>query len=158
MQSGQVNRSVFWGLALIAFGLLLLLGNLRIVVWPLRALSGPLALAIPGLIFAAVYSGNRSQWWAIIPAGVMLTLAGVALVDGILPRVNTGWLFFFGLAVTFGLVWRETGGVQRWARVVALACLGMTALILLGSLVRIVLPLALVGIGVYLLVGRGRLG
>ncbi|MFO7274709.1 MAG: hypothetical protein DIU55_007555 [Bacillota bacterium] len=156
MQSARLSRNVFWGLALIAAGLLLLAGDFHVVLWPLRALMGPLALAIPGLIFAAVYAGNREQWWAIIPAGLMLTLAGVALVDAVLPRVSTGWLFFCGLAVTFGLVWRETGGVQRWARAVALLCLGMTALLLLGSLLRYALPLALVAAGLYLLAGRSR--
>lgn len=158
MQTGQVNRNVIWGVLLIGAGLLLLLGSLDIVVWPLRALSGPLALGIPGLIFALVYNGNRDQWWAIIPAGVLLTLAGVALVGGLLPRFDTGWLFFLGLAVTFGLVWRETGGAQRWARVAALVFLALTGLVLLGSLIRFALPLALLGIGIYLLVGRNQAG
>lgn len=158
MQSGQVNRSVIWGLVLIAAGLLLLMGNFNIVFWPLRALSGALALGIPGLIFASVYAGNRDQWWAIIPAGVLLTLAGVSLVESLLPWGNTGWIFFFGLAVTFGLVWRETGGVQRWARVTALICLALAAINLLGSLIRFALPLALVALGVYLLTGRNRHG
>ena len=157
MQSGQINRSVVWGLVLIAVGLLLLMGNFNIVFWPLRALSGTLVLAIPGLIFASVYAGNRTLWWAIIPAGVLLTLAGVSLVEVLLPWVSTGWLFFLGLAVTFGLVWRESGGVRRWAQVVALVFLALTFLSLLGSLIRFALPLALVGIGLYLLVGRNRL-
>ena len=97
MQSGQVNRSVIWGLVLIAAGLLLLMGNFNIVFWPLRALSGALALGIPGLIFASVYAGNRDQWWAIIPAGVILTLAGVALVECSCPgstragSSSSGW-------------------------------------------------------------------
>jgi len=146
-----------WGLVLVAAGALLLLGSLDIVVFPWHALTGPLVLGIPGLIFAQVFIGNRDQWWAIIPGGVLLTLAAIAFIDGLLPRVETGWLFFFGLAVTFGLVWRETGHAQQWARVVAVVCLALAGVTLFGSLLRFLVPLALLGAGVYLLAGRGRL-
>jgi len=151
METGHKERSSLWGAVLITAGVLLLLGNLRIVILPWQALMWPLMLGLAGLGFAMVYSGNRDQWWAIIPAGVLLTLAAVAFLEWLLPWAGTSWLFFFGLAVTFGLVWRETGHAQQWARVVAWICLGMTLLTVLGPLLRFAVPLALLAAGVYLL-------
>jgi hypothetical protein len=37
-----------------------------------------------GLAFAAVYLSDRRNWWAIIPAGVMLTLAAISVLDQLL--------------------------------------------------------------------------
>jgi len=157
METRHGDRGVLWGLVLVAAGALLLLGSLDIVVFPWHVLAGPAVLGIPGLIFAQVFVGNRDQWWAIIPGGVLLTLAAIAFIDGLLPGLDTGWLFFLGLAITFGLVWRETGHAQQWARVVAVVCLALSGVTLFGSLLRFVIPLALLGAGVYLLSGRGRL-
>ncbi|MBP2018057.1 hypothetical protein J2Z79_001456 [Symbiobacterium terraclitae] len=157
MESRHGERDVLWGLVLVTAGALLLLGSLDIVVFPWHVLTGPVVLGIPGLIFAQVFLGNRDQWWAIIPSGVLLTLASIAFIDGLLPRLDTGWLFFLGLAITFGLVWRETGHAQQWARVVAVICLGFAGLTLFGSLLRFLIPLALLGAGIYLLAGRGRM-
>ena len=100
------------------------------ITFGLALLVGLLVNGIPGLIFAQVFIRNRAQWWAIIPAGVLLTLAGISLIESLVPWVHSGWLFFFGLAVTFGLVWRETGHVQQWARVVAVVCLFLAAVTL----------------------------
>jgi len=41
--------------------------------------------------------------------------------------------------------------------VVAVVCLALSGVTLFGSLLRFVIPLALLGAGVYLLSGRGRL-
>lgn len=116
-------------------------------------LGGSLFLGGLGLAFAGVYAAlDRRHFWPIIPAGVLLTLATVAGIDHLLPWVNDGWIFFGGLALTFGFVWYETQYVQRWALVVALACAAIAALGLLGSLMKFMFPLALVGIGLYMLV------
>lgn len=120
-------------------------------------LTGSIFLAGLGLAFAVVYFAlDRRQFWPIIPAGVLFTLAAVAGLDELLPWWDFGWVFFGGLSATFGLVWWETRKVQQWALIVTIACGGIAALILIGSLMRFVFPLALVGVGVLLLMRNQR--
>lgn len=150
------DRRQWWAL-FPAFGLafpaiMTLLGGLPLV----DDLAGPLLLGGMGLVFHLVYTSNRTNWWAIIPSGVMYSIAAVAALDNLFPRFDGGWLFFTGLAATFGMVWLETDRAQNWALGVALACGALVALIVLGSLVRLLLPLGLVAAGVYLLVRAQR--
>jgi hypothetical protein len=151
------DRHQWWALfptfALGFIGLMILLDE----VTPGFRFAGPLFLGGLGLAFAAVYAANeRRMWWPIIPAGVLLTLAVVAGIDLVLPVIDTAWLFFGGLALTFLFVWWETQQVQQWALIVAVACAGLAILILIGSLMRYLFPLALVGVGVYLLMRQPR--
>lgn len=150
------DRRQWWAL-FPAFGLafpaiMTLLGGIPLV----DNLAGPLLLGGIGLVFSLVYTSNRANWWAIIPSGVMYTIAVMSAIDSVLPRLDTGWLFLSGLAATFGMVWWETGKAQRWALGVSLACGGLVALTLLGSLVRLLLPLGLVAAGIYLLARTQR--
>lgn len=115
--------------------------------------GGSLLLGGLGLAFAVVYSSNRQNWWAIIPSGVLLTLGLIALIDAVIPRFDTGWLFFTGMTLTFGfLYWEERQ--QRWALYPAIACGALALLLVVGSLLRFIFPIALVAVGVYLLVRR----
>lgn len=78
-------------------------------------LSGPLFLASMSLGFASVYITNREMWWALIPSGVMLSLAAVAYfesVPGELPFQPAG-LLFIGLGLTFMLLSTIKSGGQR---------------------------------------------
>ncbi|HZW27870.1 MAG TPA: hypothetical protein VFF08_05425 [Trueperaceae bacterium] len=120
--------------------------------------SGPVGgayfLGVLGLGFAAVYLTGRERWWAIVPAGVLLTLALVAWFDARFPRVDTAWLFFLGVAATFGLLYLlpEGQGRQRWALYPALAALVVLAVVLLtGAVSGVVVPVALILVGAYLL-------
>lgn len=100
------NRSQWW-FALIA----LILGS--------RAVSGLFDLVLPdfgvdiggalffgaiGAGFLVVYRRQASNWWAIIPAGVLFTLAIISIVDDLpgtpLP-FDSGGLLFFGIGLTF---------------------------------------------------------
>ena len=101
--------------------------------------GGSLFLGALGIGFAAVYLRDHGRWWAIIPTGVMLTLAlpavGGATEAG--ARVS-GALFFVGLAVTFAPV----------AVLAVLVALEATALL---SVFDYLWPLALIAGGGFLL-------
>ena len=60
-------------------------------------------LALLGVGFAAIYLRDHRRWWAIIPAGVLLTLGIVSSLDSV-SGMETGGLFFLGLGLTFLLV------------------------------------------------------
>lgn len=80
--------------------------------------SGLFTLGGIGLGFAIVYLLNRINWWALIPAGVLLTLGMISAIDGLSIRgLDSGALFFFGIGLTFFILWLipTSFGRLRWA-------------------------------------------
>lgn len=107
--------------------------------------SGAVFLGFLGLAFFLIYITHINHWWAIIPGGVLLTLAGVTLVPG--EGDLSGVIFFFGLALTFGLVYilPKPSGRLKWALYPAGILLLIAVLVGLGAanLMNYVLPAAL---------------
>ncbi|GEO97445.1 hypothetical protein [Kocuria turfanensis] len=121
--------------------------------------GGSLFLGSIRLGFAAVYLRDHERWWAIIPAGVMLTLA-VPAVGGASDAGAraSGALFFAGLALTFVLVAVLPGGPgrRRWAWIPAGALAVLAVLVALDatallSVLNYLWPLALIAGGGLLL-------
>jgi hypothetical protein len=54
--------------------------------------------------FWAVYFRQPSQWWAIIPGGVLITLGLTSALTEAFNITETGGVFFVGLGLTFLLV------------------------------------------------------
>jgi hypothetical protein len=75
------------------------------------AFFGVLSIAFLWVFF----SDTIGRWWAIIPAGVLLTLGVISVLDE-LTDIDTGGVLFVGLGLTFALVAILPGGSQRtWA-------------------------------------------
>lgn len=115
--------------------------------------SGAVFLGCIGLAFWLVYLRRQEQWWAIIPGGVLVTLALVAGLEFL-----TDWsdvIFFLGMGSTFALVallpnpTRDT----RWAFIPAgiLLVLGLALFAPIQAVVKYVWPILLVGLGVFVL-------
>ena len=114
-----------------------------------------------GLSFWIIYiTTDREQWWAIIPGGVLITLA---LAIGLEPYIKgEGFvgIFFLGMALTFGLVYllptRE--GPMRWALVPAaiLGSMGFIFLSLASRYAAMIWPVFLILIGGYILLRNLR--
>ncbi len=116
--------------------------------WPVSIFMGSI-----GLSFIVVFLLDRSRWWAIIPAGSVLSIALMLL----LPDLG-GWtpsILFFGMAVTFGVVALMGKGKLDWAWIPAVALLGLGAFIpaVEGSMPWIIWPVVLIVVGAYL-IGR----
>jgi len=151
------ERSNWWalipGVILIAIAVNILLG----VLFPAIAgtLDGLLVLGGIGFSFILVYLLNREHWWAIIPAGVLITLGVVSLFDNVVG-LDTGGLFFIGIGLTFlCLAWLP--GRQedlRWAYIPGGITLVLGLLILAASstLMNILVPGALIIAGGYVLI------
>jgi len=111
--------------------------------------GGAVFLGFLGLAFWLVYFSHRNNWWAIIPGGILLTLAGVTLIQG--DGVLSGGVFFAGLALTFGLVWilPKPAGKLNWALYPAgiLAFIGLMVILGATDLINYVWPLALLAGG-----------
>ena len=105
-------------------------------------------LGLTGLGFLLAYALRPSEWWALIPGGVLLTLALVALLDA-------AWLLFLGFAATFGVLFALG---HRWALWPALGLLVPLAFWEgVGEALGYLFPLALVFLGAWLL-WRGLTG
>jgi hypothetical protein len=150
------NRAHWWaaipGCALLGIGLLIALDGLA----PALAGSwgGPLFLGMLGLGFWVVYLVRRAYWWAIIPGGVLFTLALVAGLSETMAGNAGGWVFFLGLSATFGLVYLlpTNEGRRIWALYPAAALLAMAVLIMaaMGQVVNVLWPAALILAGIYM--------
>ena len=111
------------------------------------------AVALP---FFIVYFRSESSWWAIIPAGVLTTLAviaGAAIAGWIEDGTNGGYANAFlmaGLAVTFAVVWLRNA--KPWAKVVTIVLAALAvASVFFASYTEIFWPVAIILVGAYLL-------
>ena len=120
----------------------------------LSALSGAIILGSIGLAFLFIYLVERAHWWALIPAGTMVTLAVVAFISEALPTFDPGGVFFVGLGLTFGLVaiLPTAQGRLRWAWIPAgvLCVIGLVVLAATANIVNYVWPVVLIAGGGYL--------
>ena len=115
--------------------------------------GGAVFLGFIGLAFIVIYFFHNEHWWAIIPGGVLLTLAGVTL----LPATDalSGGVFFLGMALTFGLVYilPKPAGKLTWALYPAgiLFLIGLAIMLNVANLINYIWPVALLIAGGYLI-------
>ncbi len=148
--------AVIPGMALLGIGALIGLS----IVGLDEIIGGAIFLGALSLAFWLVYLRGRQNWWAIIPGGVLLTLAAVAAIDEVVPRFETGGLFFLGLAFTFALLYLLPTGEGRmtWPLIPAavLFIIGLIIVLATSSVLQFVVPAAVVAVGVYLVVRAFR--
>lgn len=115
--------------------------------------GGMIFLGMLSLAFLSIYISHRENWWAVIPGGVLLTLAVVTLFPDDMRISAT--ILFFGLALTFALVYvlPNPAGKLTWALYPAgiLALVGILALIGATSLMNYIWPVGLLLTGVYVI-------
>ena len=88
-----IPGSVFLGLAAVILVTQLWAG-------PAAYWAGALLFLFMGAGFGAVYVRERSNWWALIPCGVMLTLALVVALPPAWEGMPVAAVLFLGLAAT----------------------------------------------------------
>jgi len=119
-------------------------------------LGGTIILGGIALSFFLVYFSERGNWWAIIPTGVMTTIAIVAVVDSNTSTIASGGIFFLGLGITFALVavLPTSVGQMRWAWIPAaiLGLMGVLILIAAENLINYIWPSALILSGLLLVI------
>ncbi len=142
------------GCALMSLALLVGLDGLAprlATIW-----GGSIFLGGTSVAFWLIYLIHREHWWAVIPGGVLLTLAAVAGLDQVFRQLDTGGVFFLGLSATFGLVYLLPAGKEKermsWALIPAAVFL-LLSLVVWGamtSLFNYLVPLLLIVAGLYL--------
>ena len=117
--------------------------------------GGALVLGGIGLAFWVVYLTSRENWWAVIPGGVMVTLALVTAISSVVEGVEMGGVFLIGLGLTFGLLslLRTPEGHMKWALIPAgvLLVVGLLVTAATASLLQYLWPVALILIGLYVI-------
>jgi hypothetical protein len=127
------NRTQWWaiipGFALLGLAALIALDEFLPQVGDI--LGGAIFLGAMGLAFWVIYFQRREQWWAIIPGGVMFTLALIAGLDAAFEGLETGGVLFLGLGLTFGLLSfvPTPHGRMKWALIPTAVLLVMGVLI-----------------------------
>jgi hypothetical protein len=151
-----IDHTRWWalipGCTLVGLGVLVGLDQFDLV--GADSLGGALFLGAISLGFWLVYLTSPARWWAIIPGGTLLTLAAIAELSIRWPGADLGWLFFLGLALTFGLVYLDPTAARRrpWALYPA-AVLGAMAVLMMASLssaLNIFWPIVMILAGLYL--------
>ena len=108
------------------------------------------------VVFAFVFSRNKADWWAIIPAGACFTLGTVVLVDTtrMLDSDFTGMIFLLGLGLTFLYLWSLRNEVKNvgWSIWPAVVFIGLSLIVFVEQAdwleSDIVFPLVLILVGV----------
>jgi hypothetical protein len=94
-----------------------------------------------------VYLAEKTNWWAIIPGGVLFTIAAVALMESSTTAIATGGIFFLGIGLTFALVaiLPNTVGQMRWAWIPAgiLVLMELLLLVAAENLINYIWPMRL---------------
>lgn len=152
------NRSHWWalipGITLLSVATLIALDQFLPALGNL--LGGTVILGGIGLSFILIYLLDRQQWWAIIPFGVMTTLAMIAGLDELFPRLDTGGLLFIGFGLTFALLalLPTSEGRMRWAWIpaAALTAFGIIIMAAAGDLLPYIWPAVLIVAGLVLVV------
>jgi hypothetical protein len=116
--------------------------------------TGGIFLGLIGVAFLMIYLTRRENWWAVIPAGALFTLAAVATISPYYAGPATGAIFFFGIAATFLALYvlPDLRHRQPWAIWPAIACAGLGLVTLLSevSAGAWLWPLILIAVGGYL--------
>lgn len=151
------NRTQWWaaipGIVLLDVGVLIafttLFPNLD------GRLSGGLFLLGLGLAFWVVFALAPQNWWAVIPGGVMVTLAAVTAMESFTGDV-TGAVFMLGLALTFLLLYfipvRGRRMTWPWIPALVLGAIGFLVLFQASNMINIAWPVILILAGGFLLV------
>jgi uncharacterized membrane protein HdeD (DUF308 family) len=152
------NRQHWWalipGVVLLAVATLILVDTFFPAVGNLIGAS--IVLGGIGLSFTLVYLTNRDNWWAVIPAGVMWTLAIVVGLENMLSDTGFVSLFFLGLGITFAIltILPVSGGKMKWAWIPAgiLALMGLLFGAFSGDLAVYIWPAALIIAGLFMII------
>jgi hypothetical protein len=124
-------------------------------------ISSGIFLGCIGLSFIAILLATRGQqWWAMIPGGVLLTIAVVTSVSSYADGNLSGALFMLGLATTFALLYfiPFNGEKRGWA-IYPFIILGVIGILILGATAQIaqyLWPAVLIILGLYVIIKNSQ--
>lgn len=153
------SRSDWWALipGFTLLGLAYLVGYETLLPRAASDLGAAVFLGSIGLSFAVIYlTTNAEQWWALIPAGSLFSIALTVLASSMFREGDVaGGIFMLGMGATFGLIYilPTSEGRQRWAIYPAAVMLtiGFFIMVSAAQFLGYIWPLALIALGAYLI-------
>jgi hypothetical protein len=152
-----LGRREWWGWipGLTLLGLAALLGIETLNVGP-DELGAAVFMGSIALAFFVVYATTGGEnWWAIIPAGVLTSIALVILLSDLVEGDTVGGLFLLGIGLTFGILYfvPTPEGRMKWAAYPAgiLVLIGLLVFGAAANLINYIWPLALILGGLFLM-------
>lgn len=154
------NREQWWfGLAAFTLAGLAVTNALDLFFPPVgEALGGFIFLGAIGAGFIIVYRRNAINWWALIPAGVMFSLAVISVLDDLPMQLpfDSGSILFFGIGLTFLILSQMRVGEERlsWAIYPAIPLLILGVVVGFGQAAswNYIWPSVIIVLGVYFLI------
>jgi len=117
-------------------------------------IGGAITMGGIGLAFLIIFLINLENWWALIPAGVLISMSLALGLSVFIPGLEVGGVFLMGLGFTFALIGMvpTKQGRMRWAYIPAVILLLIGFFILLASsnLFLYLLPLGLIAVGAFI--------
>lgn len=152
------NRAQWWAIipGLSLLGLAALMGIGAVDSRLAGIIGAPIFLGAIGAGFWVVYLTQRAFWWAIIPGGVMLSVALMVFLEGLNLPYDFAFVIMLGIAATFGavsLVRTEEGRRLTWALIPAgiMGVIGLALMFEAIALLRFAWPVALIAGGLFFL-------
>lgn len=150
------DTSNWWAVipGLTMIGLAVLVGD--VLPKSMQNLGAAIFMALLAVSFLIILLVRKANWWAIIPGGVILSVAVMIGFSNIVSGTALVSILFLGMAITFVAVYLlpNSIGKMKWALypAVAFALLGLLFLITAGSAFTLVAAAALIVVGVYIIV------
>ena len=152
------NRENWW--ALIPAFVLISIGVMLALEWLVpdldADLGGFIVLAGIALAFFIIYLFDNAHWWAIIPGGVLATVAIFVLLENVWAGFGGPGVFFVGLGLTFFLlsIVPTPEGRMTWAWIpgVILTVIGFIIIVVTEQVIALLWPVALIILGLILIV------
>jgi hypothetical protein len=146
------------GFVLSGISLLILLGEFFPAIGD--AIGGTIFLLAISASFWIVYLTNREHWWAVIPGGVLLSVAVVAALDNVETSFDTGGIVLLGIGLTFLLLSVLPTDEERmtWPLIPGgiLLLIGIVVMAEEVAVLQYLWPLALILGGLYLVLQNYR--
>jgi hypothetical protein len=147
-----LDREQWWalipGFVMMGVGATILVGDFA----PHSAvdISGAVMLIFIALPFWIIYILKRDFWWALIPAGILSSIAFMTLIPGKYGDLDVA-IMFSGWAATFLLLYYLAK--QKWALWPMLGLLAMAISFLAGAfdIFGYLWPIVIIGAGAYLI-------
>jgi hypothetical protein len=153
-----INREHWWALipGFTLLGLGVLIGLSEYGPKELEDVAAFIFLASIGLSFWLIYFFNREHWWAIIPGGVLFSVAVIAGLEQVSVKDDViASIFFLGLALTFGAIalLPTPYGRMKWAWIPAsiLFVIGLIIFSAAVSAFKYLWPAGVILVGLYIL-------
>lgn len=113
----------------------------------IREFSGSIFLLSLAAGFWVVYLHRPVAWWALIPAGVLTTIAVVDAIQQFTPR-GTDTIMMLGLAATFWFLWTRRAHTRAyWAKWPAIGLVIFALLDFVPLAGKLIFPAILILIG-----------